>query len=143
MCARVLEAALCTAGAAWCWTWDSEQDRCAVPACASMHRVCAVVCSPCAHAHMVLLCLLSLQRIYHSTFHEYAIYTPVECVMLCISPAKLQLQSSQIRRGLPVSPWRRSGHRSERFLIYFFQHGAEEPLYIWNHVEFLHLRYLT
>lgn len=135
---RVRDVRPCAGGTGSC-----EQDQCAVPACASVHRVCAVVCSPCAHAHMVLLCLLSLQRIYHSAFHEYAIYTPVECVMLCISPAKLQLQSSQIRRGLPVSPRRRSGHRSERFLIYFFQHGAEEPLSIWNHVEFLHLRYLT
>lgn len=111
--------------------------------CASVLCVCAVVCNPCACTHMVLLWLLSLQCIYHCALHEYAIYTPIECVMLCISPAKLQLQSSQVRRGLPVSSWQRGRRRSERFLIYFARYEVEEQLSIWNHVEFLHLRYLT
>lgn len=119
------------------------QGSCVAVVCASVHRVCAVVCNSCARTHMFLLWLLSLQCIYHCAFHEYAIYTPIECVMLCISPAKLQLQSSQIRQGLPVSPRRRGRHRSERFLIYFVRYEVEEPLSIWNHVEFLHLRYLT
>lgn len=116
--------------------WRRLQGSCVAFVCAAVHRVCAVGCNACARAHVFLLCFLSLQRIYHCAFHEYAIYTPIECVMLCISPAKLQLQSSQVRRGLPVSPRRRGRHRSERFLIYFVRYGVEEPLSIWNHVEF-------
>lgn len=54
-----------------------------------------------------------------------------------------ELQSSQIRRGLPSLPGGGAATGLKGFLFIFFQRGAEEPLSIWNHAEFLHLRYLT